>query len=573
MKIEKRQLVRIGICVLLIAITWMVYGQTLNYDFVNYDDNTYVYANPHVVHGLTFSGVVWPFAHFDFDNWLPLTTISHMIDCQIFGLKPAGHHFINLLLHTVGAILLFLAIDRMTGSLWASAFVAAIFAIHPLHVESVVWVAERKDVLSGVFFMLTLLGYSYYTRRPSIARYLVMFMFFVCGLLSKPMLVTLPIVLVLLDYWPLGRCQRIGPTKLLLEKIPLLAISAGLSVVTLVVLREAMPGVETLSFGSRLSNAAIACVIYIWRMIWPTNLGLAYPYAKTFPVFQTVMATGLLIAVTLLVIAHRRHRPYLLTGWFWYLVMLLPVIGFIQVGVQARADRYTYLPQIGLYISITWMIVDLAAGWRRRRVILGAAAALIIVAFMSVATIQASTWRDSETLWRHALAVSGGENNVAHFYLGEWLVDHNRADEALLEFAAVLRERPENADTHFNIGNALLEKGQLEKAVAEYETALRIDPSQSDAETTLANILFEVGRRDEAFDHYRNVVWLRPTSAAAHYNLGRALYRDHRISEAIVYYEEAIAIDPDYPDAANSLTRALLDNKRKDDDRFSPKKP
>ena len=570
---ENRRLVLIGVSSVLIAITWIVYAQTLRHDFVNFDDGTYVYANRHVAGGLSFSGLVWPFAHFDADNWLPLTTISHMADCQFFGLKAGGHHFTNLLLHTVGVVLLFLALNRMTAALWPSAFVAAVFAVHPLHVESIAWISERKDVLSGVFFMLTLLAYFAWTRKRNLGRYLVMSFVFACGLMSKPMLVTTPIVLLLLDYWPLRRTGQSAIKNLLMEKIPLFFISIVFSAVTLVVLRDAMPSLETLPVSWRISNAATASVIYLWQMIWPANLTLAYPLPGQPSVLQTATVIALLIAISVIVLAMRRRRPYLFTGWCWYLVMLVPVLGLIQVGGQAHADRYTYLPQIGLYIAVIWAIVDLTAELWHRRLILGAAAACVILVLSWVATVQASTWLNSETLWRHAIAVTHTQNDLAHLYLGEWLLDQDRPDEALPEFETVLADYPEHADAHFNIGNVFLKKNEPQRAVAEYEIALRIDPAHSDAETGLANVLFDLGQRDESIGHYRNVVWLHPTSAAAHYNLGRALYREHRISEAITHYEEAVAIDPDYPNASSSLTQALLDSKQTDQDRFRPKKP
>jgi len=568
---------KIGISVFLIAITWSVYGQTLRYDFVNYDDDVYVYANPTILSGLTLSNFKWACAHFLGNNWHPLTAISHMFDCQLFGLNPAGHHFTNALLHSLAAVLLFLALCQLTSSLWPSAFVAAIFAVHPLHVESVAWIAERKDVLSAVFFMLTLGAYARYAPRPTVFRYALMSIFFAFGLMSKAMLATTPLVLLLLDYWPLGRWQgaksKEQKAKLIVEKIPLFILAAAVSVVTLFAQKNAMPRLGLLPLGGRIANALAAYLIYIWQMIWPSNLALAYPRAENLPIWEIAGAAAFLIAITLASIGLRKRYSYFIVGWFWYLIMLLPVIGLAQVGGQAHADRYSYLPQIGLYIVITWSIVDLVREFRVRHEIVSATAVLIVFVFAANAWAQTKYWRDSETLWRHTLAVTSAENDVARFYLGEFLLDHQRTDEALTELKIVAAHHPDDVETHYDLGNAFLQKNQIDEAVTEFQTALKIDPKHSDAETALANILLGLGRGEEAIEHYRNVLSLHPTNPAAHYNLGRGLYRQHQISEAIAHYEEALAIDPNYPGAASSLTEALLRTKESEQDRFRPKKP
>ena len=391
----------LGVCVFLIAITWLVFGQTLSHEFVNFDDHVYVYENPVITGGLTLPGIIWAFTHSHARNWHPLTTISHMLDCQLFGLNAGGHHFTNVFLHTIAVVSLFLVLRQMTGgpsrtgSLWPSAFVAALFAIHPLHVESVAWISERKDVLSGVFFMLTLSAYVRYARRPSVARYVMMTILFALGLMSKPMLVTLPFVLLLLDYWPLGRgrgmeisgersevrrersvvsgqwsvvSRRWSVVRgLVVEKIPLFALSTASCLATLLVQRQAAGSIDQLPFAWRVNNAIVTCVAYIWQMLWPVKLAVFYPHPDNrLLLWQIFLALALLIAITVAVIALRQKRPYLIAGWLWYLGMLVPVIGLVQVGEQARADRYTYLPQVGLYLALTWTIVDLSASWRRR---------------------------------------------------------------------------------------------------------------------------------------------------------------------------------------------------------------
>ena len=343
------------VCLGLVAVTWAVFGQTLAHDFVNFDDHIYVYENPLVVKGLSTEGIVGAFTHTHALNWHPLTTLSHMLDCQLYGLNAGGHHLTNVILHTISVLLLFLVLSQMTGGLWRSAFVAALFAIHPLHVESVAWVAERKDVLSGVFFMLTLAAYSHYARAPSRSRYLLVALIFACGLMSKPMLVTLPFVLLLLDYWPLDKFKdensEVGSRlrRLVMEKIPFLALSTCSCLVTLFTQRQGPHAMDQLPFLWRLNNAFVSYLTYIWQMLWPVRLAVFYPHPNNrLPLVEVTVAIAFLIGVSLLVIRLRQSKPYLVTGWFWYLGMLVPVIGLIQVGEQAHADRYTYLPQIGL---------------------------------------------------------------------------------------------------------------------------------------------------------------------------------------------------------------------------------
>jgi tetratricopeptide (TPR) repeat protein len=582
-KTVRTQLVlRFAICAALIAITWAVFGQTVGHGFVNFDDPVYVSENDHVRAGLNWQGVAWAFTHIHSHNWHPLTTMSHMLDCQLFGLKPGAHHFVNVLLHSATAVLLFLLLDQMspssprdesvrladrTGTIWSSAFVAAIFAIHPLHVESVAWISERKDVLSGLFFVLTLLAYLYYTRKPNISRYVAILILFACGLMAKPMLVTLPVILLLLDYWPLERFSRSNAARLLIEKIPLGILSIASAAATLVVQNEGggLVRLEVLPFTWRITNALAAYLVYIWQMIWPANLAVAYHHPGKLPVWQVAGAAALLIAITLGVFALRKRNPYLIVGWGWYLIMLLPVIGLVQVGGQAHADRYTYLPQIGLYIAVTWEIVDLARFRRYPAAILGAAAAIIMSALAVRAADQVSYWHDSERLWRHALAVTT-ENDVAHLGLGQLLLDQKRLDDAITELQIVVARHPNDVDARLKLANALSEKkGRMNDAIAQYEAAAKVDGPNPDVETTLANLLLEQGRLEEAIRYYRDVVRLQPSSALAHYNLAVGLHRDRRLSEAIVHYKAALQIDPHYPDADNFLGQALLENGQEDE--------
>ena len=577
---------KFAICAALIAITWAVFGQTLGHEFVNFDDPIYVSENDHVRAGLSWQGVAWAFTHVHSHNWHPLTTMSHMLDCQLFGLKPGAHHFVNVLLHSATAALLFFLLAQFTGSpsspqdesvsprrpdrtgaIGSSAFVAAVFAIHPLHVESVAWISERKDVLSGLFFVLTLLAYFYYTRKPNIGRYLSVSILFACGLMSKPMLVTLPVILLLLDYWPLKRLSGPSARRVLVEKIPLVILSIASAVGTLVAQNEGIGLVrlEVLPLSWRITNALVACLVYIWQMIWPANLALAYHHPGKLPLWQVAGAAALLVAVTLGVFALRKRSPYLVVGWLWYLVMLVPVLGLIQVGGQAHADRYTYLPQIGLSVAVTWGVVDLARFWRYYGAILGAAAAIIISALALRAANQVWYWHDSERLWRHALTVTT-ENDVAHLGLGQLLLDQERLDDAITELQIVVARHPNDVDARLKLASALSEKkGRMNDAIAQYEAAAKIGAPDPDVETTLANLLLEQGRMEEAIRYYRDVVRLQPSSARAHYNLAVGLHRDKQLSEAIIHYKAALQIDPNYPDADDFLGQALLENGQEDE--------
>jgi tetratricopeptide (TPR) repeat protein len=498
----------LGVCAFLTAITWLVFGETLHHPSINFDDQGYLFQNPQVTPGLTLNGILWAFRHSHMENWHPLTWISHMLDCQLFGLNPRGHHFTNVLLHTITVILLFLVFQKMTAAPWRSAFVAAVFAIHPLRVESVAWIAERKDVLSGVFFMLTLGAYVRYVREPSGIHYLVVASVFALGLMAKPMLVTLPLVLLLLDYWPLDRFSYISSTKskfktgtahwrsqrsivtrLMLEKVPLLALSAASSVITLFAQRRAGVSTGFLALSWRISNALVSYVAYIWQMICPIRLALVYPhpeYRLSFWEVATAIAF-LAVVITVVLTFGKRHR-YLITGWFWYVGMLVPVIGVMQVGPQAHADRYTYLPQIGLYLIATWTIADLSVALRYRRQILCIAATIVIVVLGWLAWIQNTYWRDSETLWIHTLAVTS-HNDVAHANLAAVLLGRDRIDEAIPHSEEALKIHPRYFPAHDTLAAGLLRRGRMYEAVVHLKESLKINPDGIYAQSNLVWVL------------------------------------------------------------------------------------
>src|SRR5438067_2265130 len=403
----------------LAAISLTVFGQIIRYDFVNFDDDLYVYNAPAIQAGLTINGIALAFTTPHARNWHPLATISHMLDCQLYGLKAGGHHVTNILLHTIAVLLLFRVLRQMTGAVWKSVVVAALFAVHPLHVESVAWVSERKDVLSAVFFLLMLDAYVRYARAASLTRYLAVAVLFAAGLMSKPMLVSAPVILLLLDYWPLRRFEQPSSPKgkvkilksrnqrhviqcLFLEKIPLLALSAASCVVTFALQKRATGAIPPLPILWRVQNAFASYVIYAWKTLWPTHLAVFYPYPNnTLAIWEVILAVGLVLAITVAAIVFRSERPYLFTGWFWYLGMLVPVIGLVQIGEQGHADRYTYLPHIGLFVLAVWLVADVTAAAKFRPRVAIAAAVVIIVALASATFIQTSYWRNSETLWTH----------------------------------------------------------------------------------------------------------------------------------------------------------------------------
>jgi tetratricopeptide (TPR) repeat protein len=513
-----------GICAGLIALVWFAFGQSIHFPFVNYDDPNYITENPAVIQGLNGRGIIWAFSHIHGGNWHPLTTISHMLDCSVFGLRAGGHHFGNVLLHTSATIALFLMLRRATGALWRSAFVAAVFAIHPLRVESVVWIAERKDILSGLFFMLSLAAYLHYARKPSVWRYLTMSILFACGLMSKPMLVTLPIILLLLDYWPLNRAQRSASFAkataagevsgqrsvvrgLVLEKIPLFALSLLSSVATLIAQKPALGSFEQLPLSWRLGNAVLTYLIYLWQMFWPTKLAVFYPHSdNTLPAWQVILPVAVLVAITVLTIVARKKWPYLLVGWLWYLCMLIPVIGIVQVGLQGHADRYTYLPQIGLYIMIAWGAADLLktpnaqrptpnvefrgsySAFDVRRWAFGVCCVAIVIALGFAARVQASYWRDSESLWTHTIAVTSN-NHVAHAHLADLLLREGRINDAISHCQEAVRIQPHDTDAQNNLGLAYLQLGDEAAALIHFERSLASNPRNLNVRCNLAWVL------------------------------------------------------------------------------------
>jgi len=548
-----------GICLALAVLVWLAFSQAIHFGFVNFDDDVYVYKNPHVTQGVTLAGAKWAFTHVHSSNWHPLTWLSHMLDAQLYGLNAGGHHFTSILIHTLTAILLFLLLRQMTGFLWRSALVAAVFAVHPLRVESVAWIAERKDVLSGFFFVLTIASYVWFARRWSWIRYLLVLLMFSFALMSKPMVVTLPFVLLLLDYWPLKRFtpskQSPIPWRCLIEKIPLLALSA---IVCLITVRAQQQAVSPLTLPLRIENAAVSCVIYLRQMIYPAGLVVMYPFPEHGLPASAIVAAGIiLLAISAAVIVLRRKFPWLLFGWLWYLGMLVPVIGILQVGAQAHADRYTYLPQIGLSIALIWTAAELCSQLRQRQLIPVAVSAAIVSLLVICTHRQTAYWRNSEALWTRALVFTSG-NIVAQNNLGNALLEEGKVDAAIAHFQEARRIKPDDAKAAFNLGNAFVQKGDLNNGIANLQDALQLKPDYVEAHINLGGALLKTGRAGDAVSHFQTALRLDPLQPNAWNDLGYAHMQQGARDEAAACFQKALQIDPEQPVTLNNIANALM---------------
>jgi Flp pilus assembly protein TadD len=641
--------------VLLVLVTIALYWPATGHDFVMYDDPDFLTENPHVQGGLNWEGVKWAFGNTErAAYWAPVMWLSHMLAWQFFGGNAWGHHLLNVLLHAANSALVFLVLGRMTGAVWRSLMVAALFGLHPLRVESVAWVTERKDVLSASFGLLTLLAYACYAekesqkagspgpkpeatgrrsgvrplravrlRRPAgpwSGPYLLCLFWFTLGLLSKPVLgVTLPFILLLLDYWPLGRMQnaewrmeksaadltrhtspstpqapRLTPWRLVIEKVPFFLLAAGASFITVMAQKQegALASRAILPLGARVANALISYGRYLGKLCWPADLAVFYPRPDRWPVGQVVLAGGLLLGLTALARMKRRRCPYWPVGWLWFLGALLPVIGLVQAGEQAMADRWTYLASLGVLIPAVWGAYELTRTWRHHGPPLLIASGAVVVLYLALTRQQIGCWRDSESLFRHALAVTKdnwlAHNNLgyalgqkgqddeamgqyeaairlkpryaeARSNLGAALNSKGRIDEAIRQFREVVRLKPHEADVYSNLGAALVEKGQTDEAIRQLEEALRLKPDHARARNYLGLALGLKGQMDEAIRQYQEALRLKPDYAEAHYNLGLALAGKGQTGEAIRQYQETVRLKPDDAEAHNSLGVALDD--------------
>ena len=571
-----------------------IYGQTLRHDFVNYDDTLYVTAAPAVKAGLTLKSLEWAFTTPRAKYFQPLAWLSHMLDCQVYGLRPWGHHLTSLLFHMANTLLLFHVLRRMTGAVGPSAVTAALFAVHPLHVESVAWVAERKDVLSTLFWLLAIAAYVRYVeslntgvqhppdgqqagrRRSPVAWYGAVLALFVMGLMAKPMVVTLPFVLLLLDYWPLGRmtpipAQRVvanacpggsapaRAVRLVLEKVPLLACSLVICLVTLAMQQRG----GNLAFGqrvaleSRLANAVVAYVVYLIKTICPYGLVVYYPHPIAVrPLWQVAGAVTILAIISGCVCGCWRSRPYLLVGWLWYLGALVPVIEVVQAGRFAYADRYTYIPLIGVFMMAAWGAADLAAAWRAPRVALTGLAMVALTGFTFAAAWQTHYWRNSVTLFEHALDVNPN-NPVAHVNLGLTMLLDGQRDAALEHWTAAIEVDPLNEDAYANLGNLYGEQGESDAAISQYRKAIQANPNFANAHTNLGFELGKLGRHEEAISEYTEAIRATPDSAPVHCNLAQELALAGQTEEAAAHLSEAVRLDPDDAAAHKNLADLL----------------
>ena len=625
----------------LAALVWLAFGPTTHNDFVNYDDGDYVYENPIVIKGLTIRGILWAFTHAHAANWHPLTTLSHMLDVQLYGLQPWGHHLTNVLFHATATVLLFLALRELSSSVavaalyerrdqtrpavidrrynvWACAFIAALFAIHPLRVESVAWISERKDVLSGVFFALTLWAYANYARscshgpavagspcfekmpvrrglpRPAFAwlrrgkqsgaattkRYALVVLFFALGLMCKPTLVTLPFVLLLLDYWPLGRWQgakskaesgkgeavaastsqplNISTSlgRLIVEKIPLFVLSAASCVITIIAQRQAIEPNLNLRLLQQVSNAAMSYVIYLRQLVYPVHLTVSYPYVPI-EATQAIFAISLLIVISAIVILLRKRYAFLVTGWFWYLGMLVPMIGLVQVGLQSRADRYTYLSQIGLYLLIACSVAALVKRLSQLKPVVWAAALGAIAAFIGITRTQITYWRNSEALWRHAIDTTP-KNYLAYNDLGTLLLHHHQLEAAIVELQKAIQLKPDFENSYVSAGSAYMMMNRIDDAISYYLKALQIHPDSAEDWSNLATALHKQGKNDEAITDYKKAAALKPNSPDMQFNLGYVFASNEDWPNAMTYYREAIRLRPNDAKFHNNLAVALI---------------
>jgi protein O-mannosyl-transferase len=514
----------VAICFALAVGTLAVYCPILRHGFLNYDDPDYILDNPHVKGGLTWSGIVWAFQPNAYAaNWHPLTWISHMMDCQMFGLQPAGHHFVNVLFHAANTVLLFLLLNMMTGAMWRSAFVAALFAWHPLHVESVAWASERKDVLSGFFWMLTLIAYAKYAKTPKPTGhpwlyYCLALLFFLCGLMSKPMVVTLPFVLLLLDFWPLQRFQLPSLQRLLAEKIPFFALMMASCFVTLFAQKNALWSSASLPFEFRLANALMSYVRYISKIFCPTQLALIYPYPHSWPLTGVIITAAVLAVLTIVFVLQAKRFPYLAVGWLWFVGTLVPAIGLVQVGVQAMADRYTYLPSIGIFILVTWGISDLLEASARKQSIYFFMGGAALAACLVLTSLQLRYWQDSLTIFAHTVEVTG---------------DNYAADDCL--------------------GKTLNNIGEWQKAEECFEDAVRLEPTYPMAQFDLGMNLLEQKDDNDASNHLATAVQLWPGNPVMQYDFGVFLLQHGHTNEAAAYFNAALAARPDFPEAKEKL--------------------
>jgi len=576
---------KVLICIFLIVATFCIYSQIQDHEFINYDDNKYVTESSLVQAGLTNENIIRVFTTTHFGGWLPITSISYMLDYQLYGLNPKGFLLTNLFFHIANSLLLFLILFRMTGAIWQSAFVAVVFALHPLNVESVAWVAERKNVLSNFFLLLTIWAYIRYAEKPTTKRYSLVFLLFAFGLMSKPMVVTLPFVLLLLDYWPLerfklGRREREFKTaqkdkyfngeknisKLVLEKFPLLILSALCSITTLILFEKDAAAQDPVSILTILTNVMISYFEYLWKMLWPKGLAILYAHpGNTLAVWKGVLCGIALLVITTISIKLIRKAPYFVVGWFWYLGTLIPVIGFITLGPHLIADRYAYLPLIGIFVIIAWGVPELLKEWHYRKNVLKASAGILILTLMPITWIQVSHWESSITVFKHAIRVTDKKYpgfSVVHNNLGIALFADGKNEEAISHYKMAIKLYPTHAKAYYNLGIALFAEKKNEEAISNYKMAIKLYPTHTKAHYNLGIALFADRKNEEAISHYKMAIKLNPNYTNAHYNLGIVLVQKGEMKEAVHHFRETVRLRPDFVAARNHLELALLQSQK-----------
>lgn len=568
---QKNRKISVIFCFVLCATILATYWQLINHEFINFDDNAYIYENSKVQAGLTTEGIIWAFTSSDASNWHPITWTSHMIDVQFFGMHAGRHHLVNVLFHLINSLLLFLFLNGTTKKIWPSFFVSLLFALHPLHIESVAWAAERKDVLSTLFMLLTLIGYSKYIKRPNFKLYCIMSLIFILGLMSKPMLVTLPFLLLLTDFWPLNRYSQVvlpedkgsnptipeqRPAKFLIyEKIPLFILASLSCVITFLVQQQsgAIKTLQMMPIKLRIANAIVSYVEYLYKLVWPVNLTILYPYPSSIPLWKIVASLAIIMAATMVVVKMRKKYPFLLVGWFWYLGTMVPVIGLVQVGVQAMADRYTYVPTIGIFIILSYGLAEWGKINFRTGLAFGSTA---VLCFASISWTQIGYWKNSATVFQHALDVTSN-NYTAHNYLARDLAEKKKFSEAELQYKEALKIKPHYPEALVNLGVLLAEQGKAEQAYPYLLKALKKDPKNPKINNNLGNIFKSQGELNKAVTYYKLAISADSEYKEAIFNLANTLEKQELFSESIMYYQQALQLDPKFAEAFNGMGVAL----------------
>ena len=543
---------------ILIMLVFLAFEPIRSNDFIDYDDIDYLTENPFVQSGITIPSIKWAFTSGHASNWHPLTWLSHMLDITLFGMNPVWHHLHNVLLHTANTVLLFLLLKNMSGAIWRSAFTAMLFGLHPLRAESVAWAAERKDVLCMFFILLTIATYLYYVRQQGISRYLLVIFCFALSLMAKPMAVTLPLLFLLLDIWPLKRLNASRWKFLIAEKIPLLTLTLISCFITFIVQKSggSVWAMEDLPFLTRLSNAVISYAAYLGKFFWPLQLAVLYPYPDNPAPLKVAVSCILLIMITFLSIRLSRKYPFLITGWLWYLIALVPVIGLVQVGVQAMADRYTYLPSIGICIMVVWSVASLTEKWKYQKIILSGLGGLLALFMLILMQIQLYYWKDSVTLYKHALAVTN-DNYVILYNLGNTLARQEQTEEAKHCFYKALEIEPDSVKTHNDLAVLLIKDKQYDEAIQHFHKALSVNPEDAETHNNLGALFITQQQYALAKEHLVRALKANPNLADAHINLAQALEAQKQYDEALKQWQAAIRLNPDNIEAYNKIAFIL----------------